>query len=279
MTPGGRGPVVRRRSAFADRLLDFPDFAFSDGAERGRCGAWHEFFRRRVGDAFDGRVILEIGCNDAALLAAVAAKFPTAAFVGLDWKCRALHAGATRVAAAGLQNVALLHGRAQDVRQMFADGELHEIWLFHPDPCDKPRELRNRLVAEPFLLDAHRVLRDGGAFVLKTDHPGYYQWAVGLLGEPEAFRAAREGDEAGAARPRVRLRDLARRQDLPARSEAVAERFEVSANSADFWNDDVARARSAAKCFAGEATPFESRFVGKRLPIYYLELRKRPHVT
>lgn len=270
------GPAIRRRSAFADRLLEFGDFAFSDGAEFQRRGAWHAYFRGRIGPPFDGRVIFEVGCNDAALLTRVAPKYPTTAFIGIDWKCRALHAGAGQVAAAGLRNVALLHGRAQDVGRVFADGELHELWVFHPDPCDKPHELRNRLVTEPFLLDVHRVLREGGAVVLKTDHPGYYQWVLGLLAlpEPEAFKTARAANRPLMRWPPVRAKDLMRREDIPAPSKAIAERFEVSANSADFWNDDVARGRSADKCFAGEATCFESRFMKKRLPIYYLEMRK-----
>lgn len=271
------GQAMPQRSAFADRLLDFGDFVFSDGAQFEHRGVWHEFFRSRMGAAFDGRVIFEIGCNDAALLAQIAAKHPTAAFIGIDWKCRALHAGAERVTAAGLRNVALLHGRAQDLGRIFADGELHEIWVFHPDPCDKPRELRNRLMSEAFLVDVYQVLGDQGTIVLKTDHPGYYQWVLGPLGlpEPAAFEAAREASPAAPRHPRVRVKDMMRRQDTPAPSAAIIERFDVTANSADFWNDDVTRSRSAGRYFAGEATSFESRFIRKRLPIYYLELKKR----
>jgi tRNA G46 methylase TrmB len=251
------GPAIRRRSAFADRLHEFPDLVLSDGAEFRRRGAWHDFFRGRIGPAFDGRVILEVGCNDAALLTRVAAKYPATAFIGIDWKCRALHAGAGRIAAARLRNVALLHGRGQDVGRLFADGELHEVWLFHPDPCDKPRELRNRLVTEPFLLDVHAVLCDGGTFVLKTDHPGYYQWALALLRPPES---------AGL-------------ENVSAPRQAIIDRFEVTTNSADFWNDDDALALSTDRCFAGETTTFERRFTRKRLPIHYLELKKRPPVA
>jgi tRNA (guanine-N7-)-methyltransferase len=134
-------PVIRRRSVYADRLLEFAEFAFSDGAECRRRGAWREFFRARLGSCFDGRIIFEIGCNDAALMTRVAARHPTTAFIGIDWKCRALHTAAQRTAEAGLCNVAFLHGRAQDVCRFFADDELDEVWLFHPDPCDKPNEL------------------------------------------------------------------------------------------------------------------------------------------
>jgi tRNA (guanine-N7-)-methyltransferase len=231
--------IARRRSVYADRLLEYREFVFSDGAEFQRRGQWRNYFRSRIGPTFDGRVIFEIGCNDAIFLACVAAKHPTTAFIGIDWKCRALHTAAERVFAARLRNVALLHGRAQDVGRMFEDGELDGIWVFHPDPCDKPRELPNRLLAEPFLLYAHRVLHDGGAVILKTDHLGYYQSVLGLVERP-----------------------------------VLSDRFDVARTSADFWNDPAARA-AAGRCFAGEVTSFESRFIRKRQPIHYLELIKR----
>jgi tRNA (guanine-N7-)-methyltransferase len=228
----------RRRSVYADRLLKFREFVFSDGAELTRCGAWREFFRDRLGDAFNGRVIFEIGCNDASFLATVAAKHASTAFVGIDWKCRALHTAGLLVTEASLQNAALLHGRAQDVRRIFAEGELDEVWLFHPDPCDTPRELPNRLFAEPFLTDLHQVLRDGGAVVLKTDHRDYYESAVALAG-------------------------------------TMSDRFELAVTSADFWNDAGVMAHTSGRCFSGETTTFERRFRRKRQPIHFLELTKR----
>lgn len=231
-------PIVRRRSVFADRLLEFRDFTFSDGAEFQRRGAWREFFRSRIGDAFDGRVIFEIGCNDGALLARVAARHPTTAFIGIDWKCRAIHSAAERVAHAQLSNVALLNGRAQDVRRFFADGELDEIWLFHPDPCDKPKELRNRLFAPSFLRDVHPVMRDGASLVLKTDHPDYYQTALDA-------------------------------------SEAAADQFDALVASSDFWSDEDVQRATAHRCFAAESTFFENRYRKRRQPIHYLELTKR----
>ena len=230
--------VVRRRSVYADRLLEHRDFTFSDGRQFSLRGGWREFFAARMGSAFDGRVIFEVGCSDGSLLERVAARHPATAFIGIDWKCRALHAAAERVAAGALRNVALLHGRAQDLCRFFADGELDEIWIFHPEPCDKPRELRNRLIAEPFLLDVHRVLRHGATLALKTDHPGYYQWALDVSG-------------------------------------AVADRYDVTARSADFWNDTGVQEVVSGRAFAGETTGFETRYQRKRRPIYYLEWIKR----
>ena len=228
--------VPRRRSVYADRLLEFPEIVFSDGREFSRRGRWRESFPNRV-----ERLIVEIGCNDAALLADVAARHPHTAFVGIDWKCRALHAAAERVARADLRNVALLHGRGQDITRMFADGEVDEIWLFHPDPCDRPRERPNRLFAEAFLTDVAAVLRGPGSLlILKTDHREYYESALAL-----------------------------------AASCPVSKCFDVSTRSADFWGDEPVRAKVAARCFAGGVTSFEDRFRRKRKPIHYLELCRR----
>jgi tRNA (guanine-N7-)-methyltransferase len=224
-------PHRRRRSVYADRLLEFPDLVFSDGREFQHRGRWREL----LGCA--GRLILEIGCNDASLLAEVAAKYPSIAFIGIDWKCRALYDAATRTSAARLRNVALLHGRAQDIRRIFADGEVDEIWVFHPDPCDKPRELPNRLLAESFLLDAHAVLRD--RLILKTDHREYFDWFRNELTRP-----------------------------------AVAARFKIEVASEDYWNDPPAREQTSTRFCASELTFFERRFMKKRKPIHYIELAK-----
>lgn len=223
------------------------------------------------------RLIFEVGCHDAGFLCRVAAKHRDVGFVGIDWKAGSLTAGAKTVTAVGLNNVALMRGRAQDLRRVFADAELDEIWIFHPEPCDKPKERANRLVAEPFLLDCSAVLKPGGRLVLKTDHPGYYQWTLGLLGErePAWFADVREGRATPGGRPKVRARDLFRSEEIPPRSDAVLARFAVAGNSADFWNDAPTQAAVGGREFAGEMTAYESQFVRKKQPIYFVELERR----
>jgi tRNA G46 methylase TrmB len=226
------------RSAYANKLRGFPDFTFTDEGAFARCGQWRRFFQDRIGPTFDNRIILELGCADATLLTTVAAKHPTTAFIGLDWKCKPLYDAATRIATREIQNVVLLRARAQEVRQIFADHEVDEIWVFHPEPCDTPDESKNRLFTEPFVMDAHATLRDDQSLLcLKTDHAGYAQSVIELI--------------------------------------APAQLFEITAHSSDFWNDPRAREHTAARLFAVHATPVETRFRQKRRPIHYIELRPR----
>ena len=266
------------RSIFAAKLAELPDVALADAKAFERRGNWGRFFRDRIGAPYHDRLVFEIGCNDAALLTRIAQKHPHTAFVGIDWKFKAIYDAASRVSQLGLRNVALVRGRAQDVARYFGAGEVDEAWVFHPDPCDKPNELKNRLFAEPFLSDLHGVLRDGrSTLTLKTDHPGYYQWALALLGlpEPAAFEPARAGFSSPVGTPRVRPRDLMSVENLPSVNAIVRAKFEATTWSADFWGDTQAQARLRERAWVGERTSFEERFVRKRMPIYLLDLRKR----
>ena len=152
----------------------------------------------------------------------------------------------------------MVRGRAQSLRQLFADGEVDELWLFHPEPVGP------RLFDKPFLLDAARVLRPGGLIALKTDHAGYYQSTLALLGLPQPDWASEV--------PRARLRDLT--PEVPTANDAIRTAFDVAFTSHDFWNDPAAQAHIATRVFAGERTPYEQRFVDKRRPIFFVELRR-----
>ena len=238
------------RSNYADRLREVAgDVVASLEEAAGRRGRWGPFFRGRIGDDFDGRIVVEVGCFDAEFLGRVARRHPRTAFVGIDWKARAVYDGGRRLAEASARNVVLMRGRGQDVGRVFGEREVEEVWVFHPDPFEGgPAERAKRLIGEAFLADVHGILRNGSSTVtLKTDHAEYYERASALLGLASS---------AGA-------------------SEVVRRLYAVGAASADFWNDPAALAHAAGRPFAGERTLFESRFVKRRRPIYYLELVKR----
>lgn len=242
------------RSRFAADLARFPGIVLCGKQAFENAGGWAAEFQKRIGPNFDGKVIFEIGSFDAEFLCRIAARHPQAAFVGLDWKAKAIYDGAQRVEAMGLKNVVLIRGRGQEIRRIFAAGEVDEIWVFHPDPFAMPAERANRLISEPFLFDAHAVLRDRSSrLTLKTDHAEYFQWAMKLLAEPESAEQA----------------------DRSTQSAMIYDRLEVVSRSMDFWNDSEIQKQLQARCFSQELTRFERRFVGKNAPIYFLEVAKR----
>jgi tRNA (guanine-N7-)-methyltransferase len=229
------------RSNYAHRLIEFPDLIFPDDQAFKQRSHWRDFFSPRIGPTYNRELIFEIGCNDAAFLTTIAQQHPDTAFIGLDWKVKAIYDAATRVTELDLKNVALLRARAQDIAKIFCPNELDEIWIFHPDPCDRDVELKNRLISEPFLIDAHRVLRgEQSRICLKTDHAEYYEWTLKIL-----------------------------------ESDAIRRNFETTACSSNYWCDADAIEKTSPRLFSGTTTTFEARFQRKNQPIYYVELRKR----
>jgi tRNA G46 methylase TrmB len=250
------------RSAHADQLRGYPDFVLNDEVAGSRRGLWRDWFAPRIGSTFDQKLIVEVGCSNGTFLADVASAHPATAFVGVDWKCKPLCEAADRVLELKLPNLALVRGRGQEIRHLFGLAEVDEVWLFHPDPCDTALELPNRLMGEPFLTDVHELLRDAGLLCLKTDHPGYYQWALALFGAGQpAWTSHREARHVVAA------------GQLPPVSEGLKRLFGVAMSSADYWGDAGALAHTAKRAFAGRTTPFEERFRRRGLPIYYFEVR------
>lgn len=274
-------PMKTRRNIYAEQLADYADVALGGDRVFELREKWREHFADRIGSTFSGQIVFEVGCADAPTLCDIAAKFPHVAFVGLDWKFKSIYVGAQLAREMGLRNVMLLRGRAQDLSRIFADGELDEAWVFHPEPCDRPEELPNRLLNEPFLMQLHRALRSpGSAVCIKTDHPGYYQWLLGLLGQPEPawFQSAREQwliKRKVEGLPRVKAREIVSTSEVPAQNDAIRQHFDVAITSADFWSDPLAQSATADKLFTGFVTGFEQRFRSKRLPIYYVELKKK----
>jgi len=238
------------RSAYAAKLLEFPDIAFADQAAFAHRGRWADFFGKRIGPDFEHRIILEIGCFDADYLSDIAARHPHTAFVGIDWKCKAIYEGAKHLSASHFRNVVLLRARGHDLFKLFAGAELDEIWVFHPDPCEREAEQNNRLIGGRFLLDVYSVLKDRTSLLaLKTDHPGYAQSVHDL------FRPA----SANAIDPTRQL---------------LQERLRIAVESPDYWHDPIAISCTLDRHFAGKATLFENRFLKKHKPIHYIELRK-----
>jgi tRNA (guanine-N(7)-)-methyltransferase len=239
------------RSRYATRMAEFPDIVLPWVTAFTQRGRWEELFRNRIGPAFTGRIILEIGCSDAQYLVRIAARHPDTAFVGIDWKCKAIYDGARRIQASDAGNVVLLHARGHELMKLFSPAELDEIWIFHPDPCDKEAELKNRLISNTFLLQTDAVLKDRSSLVaLKTDHRDYYQSVLHL------FRSA-SAEQQAAACPQA------------------ADRFQVAMSSTDYWHDPIAISHAENLFFAKTTTPFEARYIRKHLPIYYIELRKK----
>ncbi len=206
--------------------------------------------------------------------------------VGIDWKRKtlieAIHA-IDIVPDQRRQHVRFVLGRAQDMPDWFAPGEIDEIWILHPEPSDRPQERAHRLVNANFLLSIAALLKIGGTIHIKTDHAGLYAWILGLFGidapahfsNPAQDRNARDVD---GRRLRVRQRDLLAEDDRSTCDDTLVRVLSIIGQSHDFWSD-IERAGASAGVPAGHVltrymSGYEQRFVARGRPIYAISAQR-----
>lgn len=267
---------------YAAKLNEFPDIAFNaDGNFKNR-GQWAGFFKNKTGEA-PRKLVFEIGCSNGLFLCEAAKTSPDWAFVGIDWKYKVLYRAAKRAAHFGLKNVAFLRGKAEELPQVFGNGELDQIYLFFPDPWAKTAQLKHRLMQEGFLVEAAKALAPGGVLHFKTDHPGYFQWVLALFGHEQPSLDAYdqpELEEKSKRARQVRVRRLMAENQLPPVSPVLKGKFRVESISTDFWggtsqeNAPDMASNGPIPPFKQHKTFFEGLFIKEQLPIYYVQIKK-----
>jgi tRNA (guanine-N7-)-methyltransferase len=60
------------------------------------------------------------------------------------------------------------------LREFVSDNSLAVLHVYFPDPWPKARHHKRRLIQEPFMKQAERVLVPGGRLQVVTDHQGYF---------------------------------------------------------------------------------------------------------
>jgi len=122
-----------------------------------------------------GKLIVEIGSHDGAVMCSLAAKSPHHCFVGLDITLKRVHKAAMLAKEQGLANVAFAYANARAMSHLFAAEEIHSILIFFPDPWQKKmRQRKHRLLDASFCKVLYGLLQPKGSLWFKTDAQEYF---------------------------------------------------------------------------------------------------------
>lgn len=118
---------------------------------------------------------LDLGCGRGRFLLARAAANPGMDFLGVDRLLIRLRKLDRRAVAAGLSNIRLLRGDAEEVIGIrIPTGAVSTCYVYFPDPWPKRRHHGRRLVSPAFVDALDRILSPSGVIHLATDHADYF---------------------------------------------------------------------------------------------------------
>lgn len=121
---------------------------------------------------------LEIGTGNGLHFAHLAARHPDRLLLGIELKYKPLIQSIRRVRRNGGTNARVARYNAYLLPELFNPGELNDVYIFFPDPWEKLRQHKHRLIQDEFLQRLHDVQRPGSKLFFKTDSQDYYAWAL-----------------------------------------------------------------------------------------------------
>lgn len=140
-----------------------------------------------LGEFFGNEAPLEVdlGCGDGKFVLEMAAHYPDRNFIAVERLLGRVRKVCRKSRKMGLTNLRVLRLESlYTLEWMLPAGSVDRLHLLCPDPWPKAKHHRRRMFQEPFLRALVRVLKPGGEFLFKTDHPEYFEWSEEHL---EAF--------------------------------------------------------------------------------------------
>ena len=124
----------------------------------------------------DHPVELEIGTGKGTFLTDRAKARPDVNFFGVEWANWFYRYASDRLRRNGCFNARMVRAEAgYFLAEFVADRSVSVLHVYFPDPWPKKRHHKRRLVQEPFLRQAERILAPGGRVQIVTDHEGYFE--------------------------------------------------------------------------------------------------------
>ncbi|MBN1684396.1 MAG: tRNA (guanosine(46)-N7)-methyltransferase TrmB [Gammaproteobacteria bacterium] len=122
----------------------------------------------------NAKTILEIGFGMGDSLIQMAQENSDINFIGIDVYAPGVGSILNRIEKNKLKNVKIFHADAVDVlKQAIPDKSLARIHIYFPDPWQKKRHHKRRLIQKDFIALLSKKLQKGGILHIVTDHDDY----------------------------------------------------------------------------------------------------------
>ena len=162
-----------------ERIFDqYKGRAFDEPAGPQYKGRWRKLFNKTD----KAPLHLEIGPGNGKHFAKLCLNRQEHCFLAVELRYKALAQTVRRLDKRLCQNGAVIRYDASFIDEIFAEGELNNVYIFFPDPWTKKRrQKKRRLISAEFCQKLYKLTRPGSFLEFKTDSEEYFRQSLKLF--------------------------------------------------------------------------------------------------
>lgn len=149
--------------------------------------------RKHVLNLLPGRqVFCELGSGSGGHLLKLAIRHPNSMYFGFEIRYKRAVRTIEKAEHLDCKNLIIFRENARQLTKIFPEHSLNGIYVNFPDPWEKRRCHKHRLLSKSLLLDCRQVLKAGGFLSIKTDHAEYFSTFRSIVSTLPEFRIVEE---------------------------------------------------------------------------------------
>ena len=162
---------MRLRNVTGSReMIAANDFVIHNPEEK--KGSWREVFGN------DNPIHIEVGMGKGKFLTELAQLNPNINYIGIEKYSSVLIRAVEKREQIELSNLFFIRMDAEDINDVFAEGEIDQIYLNFSDPWPKDRHATRRLTSHQFLHRYDQFLKKDGVIIFKTDNKALFDFSL-----------------------------------------------------------------------------------------------------
>jgi tRNA (guanine-N7-)-methyltransferase len=172
-----KNPYIDLVSRYPEYILD-PDLPNWEEDQRPLLKKRLSQYQRRY---------VEFGSGSGGHLIGQAMQDSNSLFIGMEIRFKRTVRTAQKAQEQGVQNLLLLRTPVSRVTEFFGERSVDGFYVLFPDPWDKKRWHKHRMLSTESLTTIYRLLKPGGFLSYKTDHSGYFRDTLAALKDFPGF--------------------------------------------------------------------------------------------
>ena len=136
-------------------------------------GSWKsEIFKN------DQPIHIEIGMGKGQFIMELARQNPDINYIGIEKYSSVLVRALEKMEEAPLANLRFIRMEAENIEEVFAEGEIDQIYLNFSDPWPKDRHAKRRLTSKEFLKRYANIIKKESLIIFKTDNRPLFDFSL-----------------------------------------------------------------------------------------------------